>query len=268
VSRPSVTGASEQHSTQCPHTPHRLPPLHHARPQRPRIRHPRAARRRRARPGDRRPRHPHPPEHQLRVPEQRARRLAVQHGALGPCLQPHQQPHHRGAGGAGGGAGGRCRRHRHRQRPGRAAPGGEHAGRRRPPHRGQRGAVRRQPQPAGLHAAPLRHRDHLRAARRPGRLARRDPPQHPAAVRRDPGQSGAGRAGHPGRLGHRPRPRPAAAGRFHLHPALAVQAAGAWRRPGVPLGDQVPVRPRHGGGRRAGRRRRLRLGGQRPFSPS
>jgi O-acetylhomoserine (thiol)-lyase len=60
-------------------------------------------------------------------------------------------------------------------------------------------------QPAALHAArfgidttfvkPLRHR----------RLARRDPPEHPAAVRRDPGQPGAGRAGHPHRQRHRAR---------------------------------------------------------------
>jgi O-acetylhomoserine (thiol)-lyase len=39
-------------------------------------------------------------------------------------------------------------------------------------------AVRRLAQPARLHPAPLRHRDHLRRSARPGRLARRHPPRN------------------------------------------------------------------------------------------
>jgi O-acetylhomoserine (thiol)-lyase len=72
----------------------------------------------------------------------------VQHGTLGPCLQPHQQPHQRGAGRAHRRAGRRLR-----------APSPWPAARPRctwpwprwpapAPHRGQQRAVRRQPQPA------------------------------------------------------------------------------------------------------------------------
>ena len=46
----------------------------------------------------------------------------------------------------------------------------------------------------------------------------------------------------------------------HLHHALADEALRPRRRPGLPLGHQVPVRPRHGDRRRAGRQRPLRLG--------
>jgi O-acetylhomoserine (thiol)-lyase len=52
-------------------------------------------------------------------------------------------------------------------------------------------------QPAALHAGALRHRTTFVQARRPGRLARRHPPRDPAAVRRNAGQPGPGRAGHP-----------------------------------------------------------------------
>jgi O-acetylhomoserine (thiol)-lyase len=52
-------------------------------------------------------------------------------------------------------------------------------------------------QPAALHAGALRHRDHVREAAGHRRLARRHPPEHAAAVRRDAGQPGPGRAGHP-----------------------------------------------------------------------
>ena len=54
-----------------------------------------------------------------------------------------------------------------------------------------------------------------------------------------------------------PSPRP------YLH-----AAAGAGRRPGLPLGDQVPVGPRHGDRRRGGGRRQLRLGRAPANSPS
>jgi hypothetical protein len=52
----------------------------------------------------------------------------------------------------------------------------------------------------------------------------------------------------------------AAAGGFHPHHALADQALRPRRRPGLPLGHQVPVGPRHGDRRRGGRWRQLRLG--------
>ena len=135
----SADGWREQHSPQCPSATGNICPAEapHARPHRPRFRHPRAARRRRARPGHRRARGADPPDHLVRVRAQRARRVAVQHGALGPCLQPHQQPDQRGARGARGRARRRRRRDRHRQRPGRAAPGHRHAGRRRLAHRRQ-----------------------------------------------------------------------------------------------------------------------------------
>ena len=93
----------------------------------------------------------------------------------GPRLFAHQQPDQRGARAADGGAGRRHRRDRHGQRPGGAAPEHRHAHGRGLAHRRQHGAVRRLAEPAALHAAALRHRDHLRQARRPRRLARRDP---------------------------------------------------------------------------------------------
>ena len=49
---------------------------------------------------------------------------------------------------------------------------------------------------------------------------------------------------------HRPRGRRAAAGGFDADLALADQALRARRRPGLPLGHQVPERPRHGDWRR------------------
>ena len=64
----------------------------------------------------------------------------------------------------------------------------------------------------------------------------------------------------PTRRRARPRARPAAAGRLDLHDALADAAVRARRRPALSLGDQVPLRPRHGDRRRAGRQRPLRLG--------
>ena len=117
----------------------------------------------------------HPPDHVLRLRVQRPRRGAVQPGALGPRLLAHQQPDQRGARAARRGAGRRHRRHRHRQRPGGAAPEHRHPDGRGLAHRRQHGAVRRLAEPAALHAAPLRHRDHLRQAGRHRRLARRDP---------------------------------------------------------------------------------------------
>ena len=74
-----------------------------------------------------------------------------------------------------------------------------HAGRRRLAHRQLERALRRLAQPAALHAGALRHRDDLRQAGRHRRLARRDPAEHQAAVRRDARQPRARRARHPDR---------------------------------------------------------------------
>jgi O-acetylhomoserine/O-acetylserine sulfhydrylase-like pyridoxal-dependent enzyme len=81
----------------------------------------------------------------------------------------------------------------------------------------------------------------FREARRHRRLARRRAAQHQAVLWRDRGQPGPGRAGHPHRRRHRARGRRAAAGGLHPHLALADAALRAWRRPGLPLGHQVPV---------------------------
>ena len=59
---------------------------------------------------------------------------------------------------------------------------------------------------------------------------------------------------------HRARGRRAAAGRFHAYLALPDEALRPGRRPGLPLGHQVPLGPRHGDRRRGGGRRQLRLG--------
>ena len=73
-----------------------------------------------------------------------------------------------------------------------------------------------------LHA--LRHRDDLRQPARPRRMARGDPAEYAAAVRRDARQSGPRRARHPGGLRNRARARPAAAGRLDLHHAVPDEA--------------------------------------------
>jgi O-acetylhomoserine (thiol)-lyase len=205
------------HNAATPSVP-REPP--HARPVRPRLRHPGAARRRgpdpatgaRATPIHLRP---------VFVFETSEQAASVQPGALGPCLQPHQQPHHGGVRGAHGGAGGRRGRGRHRQRPGRAVAGHRHAGRRR----------RRTSSPAARCTA-ARTTCCYTLARfgiattfvRPGdldawRAAIR--PETRLLLRRDAGQPGHGRAGHPCRRRRRARGRPAAAGGRDLHHALA-----------------------------------------------
>ena len=95
------------------------------------------------------------------------------------------------------------------------------------------------------------------------RLERGDPPEHAAAVRRDARQSRPRRARHPGRRAHRARARRAAAGRLDLHHAVPDDAVRSRRRSRLPLGDQVPRRPRRRDRRRAGRRRHVRLARQR-----
>ena len=152
--------------------------------------------------------------------------------------------------------------------PGGAAPGDRDHRRRRLAHRRLERALRRLAQPAPLHAVALRHRDDLRRARRHRRLAGGDPARDQAAVRRDARQPRPRRPRHPDRRRARPRPSPAAAGRLDLHDALADAAVRARRRPALPLGDQVPLRPRHRHRRRPGRQRQLRLGRAPPRRPA
>ena len=70
---------------------------------------------------------------------------------------------------------------------------------RRRPHRGEPLPLRRLPQPARIHPAPLRHHHHFRRSRDLDAW-RRHPFGNPAAFRRNPGQSGAGRPRHSSRL--------------------------------------------------------------------
>ena len=80
----------------------------------------------------------------------------------------------------------------------------------------------------------------------------RDPTAFAAAIRPETrlvlaevvGNPGPRGAGPPGRGGDRARARAAAAGRQHLHHALAVPADRARRRPRRPFADQVAGRPR------------------------
>ena len=84
--------------------------------------------------------------------------------------------------------------------------------------------------------------DDVRRSARPRRMAARDPPADAAPVRRDARQSGPRRARHPARRGAGARARLAAARRLDVHHAVAHAPVRPWRRPRVPLGDQVPVR--------------------------
>ena len=104
--------------------------------------------------------------------------------------------------------------------PGRAGggqrPGGRDAGHPEPgrdgqPHRGVGRALRRHLQPAALHAAQARHRDHLhRRPRRPRRLAGRGAAQHQGVLRRDHRQPPQRRPRPRRRVGRGPRDRRAA----------------------------------------------------------
>ena len=86
----------------------------------PPLRHAFAACGRRARPGDRRARDADLPDGVVRLSRQRSRGCPLQHGARGPRLFAHFQPHGRRARGARRGTGGRRGRHRHRERTGGA----------------------------------------------------------------------------------------------------------------------------------------------------
>ena len=119
------------------------------------------------------------------------------------------------------------------------------------PYRRLQRAVRRLAQPAALHAAPLRHRDHLRQGARHRRLARGHPPGDPPAVRRDARQPRPGRARHPDAGPARPSTR-SRCWSTRPSPPLPAQALRPWRRPALPFGHQVPGRPRHHHRRRAG----------------
>ena len=179
-SRRLSTAPSARH----PRTPHGSPPLLQ-------LRHPEPARRPATGPDDRRAGDADLPDDLLRLPRHRSRGGAVQHGARGPRVLAHLQPDERGAGGAHRRARRRHRRARHGERPGGAAPGARHDRRRRLAHRRQPLAVRRIAQSAALHAAALRHRDHVRGSARPGRVDARDPAEHEGALRRDARQSRA-----------------------------------------------------------------------------
>ena len=128
------------------------------------------------------------------------------------------------------------------------------------------GALRRLAQPARLHAEKVRHRDDFCFAPRSGKFSQSHKSEYAPAVRRNAGQSGTRRPRHPGGLEDRARGRPAAAGGRDLHHAVPDEALRAGRRPAVPLGHQVPRRPRHRHRRRAGRLGPLRLGEERQIS--
>jgi O-acetylhomoserine (thiol)-lyase len=123
------------------------------------------------------------------------------------------------------------------------------------PHRRQQRAVWRLAQPAGLHPARFGITTTFVAGRR-RRLARRHPARNPAAVRRDPGQPGPGRAGHPHRQRHRAR---------HGLPLLVDSTfTTPWLMKPFDHGADLVYHsatkflcgPRHGGRRPAGRQRR------------
>jgi O-acetylhomoserine (thiol)-lyase len=149
--------------------------------------------------------------------------------------------------------------HRHRQRPGGAAPGHLHAG-----GRGSH-IVASSALYGGSHN--LLHYTLAASASRPPssspatstagapRSART-----PAAVRRDARQPRPRRARHPDRraIAHE-HGLPLLVDSTFTTPYL-MKPFEHRRRPRLPLGDQVPVRPRHRDRRRAGRRRQLRLG--------
>ncbi len=222
------------------------------------------ARRGNPRSGHRGTRRPHLPDHQLRVPRHRARGRAVRPRRARQHLHPDHEPHpgrvrgpRRRARGRRGGA-------RHRQRAGRAdhrppQPGGGWR-----PHRVVGVALRRHLQPAALHVPQARHRGVVhRRPRRPRRLARRDPAEHPRLLRREHRQPEGRRARLRGHRRGRARRRHPARDRQHPGVALPHAAAAMGRRHHHPLGHQVHRRPRHLDRRHHRRRRQVRLRGER-----
>ncbi len=156
------------------------------------------------------------------------------------------------------GPGGRRRRDCRSQRPGGAAPGSIcHADGRGQPHRGQRARCTAAARTCcTTRCAALASRPPLSS---PATSMAGKPPcaQHQALLRRNRGQPRPGCAGHPTVSADRARSRCAAAGGLHPHLALADQAVRARRGPGLPLGHQVPVGPRHGDWRHRGGWRQL-----------
>jgi hypothetical protein len=199
------------------------PPRQYERPQIPRFRYPVAARRRRARPRHRRARHAGLFHLLVRVQGFRPRRRAVQYGARRPRVFAHLQPDQCGAGGAHRRAGRRRGGHRHRQRPGRDAPGpgtiagaGSHIVASRALYGGSHNLLAYTLKRFGIDTTFVDPRDHRC-------LARRDPAQYQGAVRRDARQSGAGRAGHRYRRRLAHDHAPAADDGLHVHHALSAQ---------------------------------------------
>ena len=91
------------------------------------------------------------------------------------------------------------------------------------------------------------------------RVARRDPAEHQAVLRRDARQPARQRARRPRGRRRRARGRRAADRRQHRADAVPAAPDRARRRHRRPLGDQVPRRARHHDRRRRRRRRHLRL---------
>ena len=139
-----------------------------------------------------------------------------------------------------------ARRAGRRERPGGRDPRHPQPGRGGQPHRVVGRALRRHLQPAALHAAQDRHRDHLhRRPRRPRRVAGRGPAQHQGVLRRDDRQPAQRHPRHRGRVGGGARERRAADRRQHGGDAVPDPPARVGRRHRRALGHQVHRRPRH-----------------------
>ena len=194
------------------------------------------------------------PDQLLPVPRLPARGRPVRPQGVRQHLHPHYEPHHRRTRATGRIPGGRHRRLGGEQRPRRADACLPHPVRGGRPHRLQRQPVWRHLQPAALHLPPPGHRHHLCRPGRPGGIRPRHQAEHPAHLRRDPGQPGADRVPLRGGGRHRPRAPAAAGHRQHPGHALPVPAARMGGERDHAQHHQVPQRPRHLFGRPPGRR--------------
>ena len=212
------------------------------------------------RPHDRRARAADLPDDVVRLPGRAGRRRPLRAQGPRPDLHAHRQPDHHGRRGPD-----RLARGRRRRPAARVGLGRHHArdpqhrrGRR--PHRREPEPVRRHVQPAALHTAEARRDDDLRhRPARPAGLARRDPAEHQAAVRRDDPEPALGHPRHRGRRRRRPHGRCTAGRRQHDRHAVPHPPDRVRRRRRHPLGNQVPRRARLGDRGRHRRRRHVRL---------